>query len=163
MMSPALPLGNLSPNFAKAEFVASEYAARKGIDNTPPILTWENLWALATTVLEPARTALGPIRISSGFRCEALNRAIGGARASQHLTGEAADLIPLRASLGELLRWIVGNAPFDQVIYEFGQWVHVSHVRAPGMQRGSILIATKDARNRTRYAPLSEEGVAALL
>lgn len=145
----------LSLNFRAWEFVVSQSAARLGIDNTPSPQAWDNLQALALTVLEPARAALGPIKVTSGYRSIPLNTVIGGAVGSQHIYGEASDLIPHDCSLGDLYRWIVAHAPFDQVIWEFGVWVHVSHKRN-GPQRGSRLMAWK-LDGRTAYAPVDDE------
>ena len=161
MMTEPLPSGMLTAHFAAAELVVSEMAARRGIDNTPPPDCWNNLGALATLVLEPARVALGPLHITSGYRCRRLNEIVGGARDSQHMLGCAADVVPLACSLGELIRWMHKYTPFDELIYELGAWVHVSYVRTN--RRGSVLLATKDRRNRTRYTPLAPDALAALL
>ena len=69
---------NLSDHFTLYEFVTSQTASRKGIDNTPPPEVVERLRALCADILEPARVALGPLHISSGFRCPKLNKSIGG-------------------------------------------------------------------------------------
>ena len=141
----------LSPNFDLSEFVVSQEATRAGIDNTPPTVVVANLTALCVAILEPLRQALGPVRVSSGYRCPALNAAIGGARDSQHLTGHAADIAVNGRTLNEVYTWIFDNAPFDQVIREFppGGWVHVSY--APGRGRRQGLRATRGADGRTIY------------
>lgn len=151
----------LTPHFSRDEFVRSQTATRLGIDNTPPAEAWDNLQALALTVLEPARIALGPIHIDSGYRCGPLNTAIGGAVSSQHLFGEAADIVPTDCSMGDLFRWVVAHTPFDQAIWEFGgEWVHVSHKRG-GPQRGSVLLAWRHG-GETKYVPLGTESIAQL-
>lgn len=150
----------LTPHFARSEFVLSQTAVRLGIDNTPSPEAWDNLQALALNILEPARAELGPLRISSGYRSPSLNLAIGGAVHSQHISGEAADVIPVDCSLGDLYRWIVAHAPFDQAIYEFTEWVHVSHKRG-GPQRGHKLLAWRHA-GEVRYVPLYDETIKAL-
>ena len=147
----------LTPHFARWEFTTSQTAARLGIDNAPTPEAWENLFALSTMILEPARERLGPIRISSGYRSPLLNSAIRGAVESQHTKGEAADIIPLACSLEAGFRWIYERTPFDQLIWEFGTWIHVSYVshREP---RGSVLLA--HLRNgRTHYAPMTREQI----
>jgi peptidase M15-like protein len=54
----------------------------------------ESLRYLARTVLQPIREALDqPIRVRSGFRSRRLNELVGGGTRSQHLTGEAVDLM----------------------------------------------------------------------
>ena len=94
-----------------------------------------NLVYLAAYVLEPLRVAMGePIKIGSGFRCPALNKAVGGVSNSQHLKGQAADLC-IDGDLKKGRKWfnyIRDNLPFDQLIWEHNTkgsyWVHVSFV-----------------------------------
>lgn len=136
----------LSKHFTLAEFVESQTAARKGIDNTPPPEILSNLRMLATG-LENVRVLLRskPIRISSGYRCAALNTAVGGARGSHHMQGLAADFTcpgfgPPQAICEAIARSGVG---FDQLILEFDAWVHLSV--APS-QRRQVLTVRKIAR-----------------
>ena len=88
----------------------------------------ENLVALCEEVLQPTREVIGPILVTSGYRSLRLNRKLRSKDNSQHPLGQAGDIIPLRAELFELFNFIAfGNIiPFDQVIYEFRAWVHVS-------------------------------------
>ena len=83
----------LSEHFSLSEFTKSITAERLGIDNKPgyeQVLAMRNL---CREVLEPLRQHYGqPIRITSDYRCEELNSAVGGVRRSQHMLGEAADL-----------------------------------------------------------------------
>ncbi len=122
----------LSEHFSLGEFITSQTASRKGIDNTPSPEVVERLRKLCTDILEPARAALGPMRISSGFRCEKLNVAIGGSKTSAHCKGYAADIIPLQVSRREFAKWVKDHCNFDQIILEFGtlenpDWIHVSN------------------------------------
>jgi zinc D-Ala-D-Ala carboxypeptidase len=139
----------LTPHFSLEELIASETAARFGIDNTPPAVLMPNLRALAEG-LERVRSALGnkPIHINSGYRCEALNRKVKGARHSRHMEALAADIVcPAFGPPLEVCRAIVaaGLRP-DQVIHEFGQWCHVAFA-APGAQpRGEVLTIASAAR-----------------
>jgi zinc D-Ala-D-Ala carboxypeptidase len=118
----------LSENFKLDEFTASETALRKGIDNTPPPLVTEKLRMLANT-LEQVRTLLGnnSIRISSGYRCLALNRAIGSGDTSAHVLGYAVDFTcPKFGTPKEVANKIAESSiKFDQLIYE-GTWIHLS-------------------------------------
>lgn len=116
---------NLSAHFTLAEMTASQTALRRGFDNEPGQAVQHALVTLCTQVLEPIRARFGPVRISSGYRCPALNKAIGGAAGSQHVLGEAADITVPGVSNLDLARWIRDHTPFDQVIME-GNWVHVS-------------------------------------
>jgi zinc D-Ala-D-Ala carboxypeptidase len=122
----------LSEHFTLVEFITSQTASRKGIDNTPSPEVVERLRKLCTDVLEPARVALGPLHISSGFRCEKLNKSIGGSTTSAHCKGYAADVIPQQVTRREFAKWVKDNCKFDQIILEFGtpenpDWIHVSN------------------------------------
>lgn len=117
----------LSKDFKLFEFLTSQTASRRGIVNIPTVDVVVRLERLVDQVIQPARNALGPIRISSGYRCPALNRAVGGSRNSQHMVGEAADLLPLKCSVKELLWYIQHHLPHDQLINEYNySWCHVS-------------------------------------
>ena len=121
----------LSDHFTLAELCDSQTAARLGLDNTPTPEIIDHLSLLCTTILEPARMALGPLRISSGYRAPAVNAAAGGAKDSPHMLGFAADVIPIEVSKRTFARWVQQWVPFDQVILEFGTreqpaWIHVS-------------------------------------
>lgn len=119
----------LSPNFSLAEFETSQTAARRGIENKVPQRYIPRIKALCRNVLQPLRDHLGrPVVVTSGYRCGLLNTAIGGATRSQHLYGEAADIIAVGLSITDLFETIIElDLPYDQVIDEFGKWVHVSH------------------------------------
>jgi len=155
-MSGARDYRMLTPHFARWEFTISDTAVRNGIVNEPSAEHWENLLALTETILEPVRLSCGPLHITSGYRSPELNGAIGGARGSQHMKGEAADLIPYKGRLPDVFKRIyASDLPFDQLIWEFGTWVHVSHVRE-GAQRRQALIASK-LNGKTVYAPFTPE------
>lgn len=145
---------NLSAHFTLEEFVESQTAARRGIDNTPSPDAFDAMKDLCEAVLEPLREALGPVRISSGYRCEALNRAIGGSGASQHCKGQAADISVPGRSLAEVFNWIQAHADYDQLIREFPPrgWVHVSYIKSGVVARKSSLLATIQD-GRTVYTP----------
>lgn len=122
-------------HFTMEELYASATAKAKGINNKPNVQQMINLVYLAANVLEPLRVAMGePIKIGSGFRCEALNRAVGGVRNSQHMKGQAVDLC-IDGDMKKGKKWfdyIRKNLPFDQLIWEHNSkgsyWVHVSFV-----------------------------------
>ena len=121
----------LSQHFTLWEFVISQTAERFGIDNTPNDQIIRSLKKLCETVLEPARFALGPIKISSGYRCSELNQRIGGSKTSAHMLGFAADLIPLKVTKLELAKWLSKNVEYDEIILEYGTlqepaWIHIS-------------------------------------
>ena len=117
----------LSPHFTLEELTASEYAVRNGINNEPPWPIVENLRILAAH-LEGVRAALGnrPIIITSGYRSPELNEAIGGSPRSKHMQGFAADFIcPSYGAPFEICQRIIDDGlAYDQLIHEYGQWVH---------------------------------------
>ena len=106
-----------------------------------------HLKTLCEVVLEPLRAFAGkPIVISSGYRCPALNQAVGGASQSQHLRGEAADLhLPSIAEGRAWFRWLIDNTTFDQLIWEHDgrgtHWIHVSCKADPRQNRNQVLRA----------------------
>lgn len=119
--------------------------------NPPPEIV-EHLRALCVNILQPVRDAVGvSIHVNSGYRCPSLNRAIGGAANSQHMTGHAADIVDFTHGNEYLFKKIRElNLPFDQMIDEFGfRWVHISY--DPARNRRQILQAVKDAAGRTVY------------
>ena len=142
----------LSEHLSLAEVTRSETAKRKGVSNMPIEAHIENFKLLADKVFEPIRNHFGkPIHISSGYRSAALNKAIGGAKSSQHCSGEAIDIDMDGSANGitnkMVFEYIKDNLEFDQLIWEFGtstnpDWVHVSY-ESTGKQRKQILKAVK--------------------
>jgi len=122
-------------HFMIEELYASDTAKRLGIDNRPSVQQMINLVYLSSYVLEPLRVAMNePIKIGSGFRCKALNKAVGGVYNSQHLKGQAVDLC-IDGDIAKGKKWfnyIKDHLPFDQLIWEHNAkgtyWVHVSFV-----------------------------------
>lgn len=127
-------LQQLTEHFTLEELTISQTAAREGIDNTPDATALRNLRTLAET-LERVRSKLGnkPVSVSSGYRCPALNTAIGGSKTSAHMQGLAADfIVPGYGTVLQTARAVADAVPdFDQVIYEYGRWVHLG-LAAPG-------------------------------
>ena len=141
----------LTQHFSLAEFVRSATAQKLGIDNSLDTSAKadqtivRNLKALSENILEPLRNyACQPIVISSCYRCPALNKAVGGSKMSQHLTGEACDIHIPSISQGRLwLEWIMDNTSFDQLIWERNKggthWIHVSYKADPTKNRHQVL------------------------
>jgi len=155
-------MGDLSKNLSVAEVIKSGTAAYHGIDNSPTEEHLENLKAVAEHIFQPMRDELGAISVSSGYRSEALNTKIKGSKTSQHCKGEALDLDndfkADRATNTEIFEYIKNNLDFDQLIWEFGNdeklnWVHVSF-KKDGGNRGEILRAKKNSKNKTYYVTL---------
>ena len=125
-------MGTISKNFSFAEFEKSDTAKRLRITNV--ITTTEvrdAVKALVLNVLQPLRDAWGgPLNINSGYRCPALNEAVGGVDTSQHVKGEAADVActdPL--ALARLAKRL--KLPFDQMIV-YPSFVHFSYKKDGG-------------------------------
>ena len=119
--------------FSIDELTKSSTAIKKKINNTPTKEVENNLNQLIDNILDPLREAWGqPIIVGSGYRCEALNKAVGGAAHSQHKLGQAADihtksdLAEDNKKLFELIKQL--KLPFDQLINEYNyNWIHVSY------------------------------------
>lgn len=148
----------LTEHFKLSEFTRSSTAASRGIDNTPSKEIIANLRNLCEQVLEPLRQFFNvPIVIGSGYRCPALNKAVGGVKNSQHMTGEAADIhIPVYdfkacdgthhsniETLNKWMRWLIDNTDFDQCIKETANrktyWIHVSCKRDRSKNRHHVI------------------------
>lgn len=136
----------LSPHFTVEEFIRSDVAIRKGIFNFPPTDVLENLRVLASK-LEAVRAILGrPVLVSSGYRCEELNTAIGGSKASKHMTGLAADIecpaFGTPQMVFDELRKHRDALGYDQLILEFPPdgWVHIGFAPSGKVARGETLI-----------------------
>ena len=166
----------ISKNFTLAELTASNTSKRLGISNMPDKEGIHKLRLLATELLQPLRNAVGPLRVTSGYRSESLNKAIGGSfkldengnyvALSQHCKCEAVDLQFVKRGSMDNMRifnaLISQGLEFDQCILEFGgstahtdsdnpDWIHISW-KVTGNRR-QILVAYKDENNRTKYRP----------
>lgn len=138
----------LSDNFTLDEFLVSQTAERTGIDMTPSQLVIGNLRLLVESCLQPLREECGPLYISSGFRPVELNTKIGGSQTSQHCNGNAADFKVIGMTpYDTCLKIIEMELPFDQVIHEFGRWVHLG---VADTLRGEQLTAHK-LHGKTQY------------
>ena len=115
-------------HFTVRELTRSETAVALGIDNTPPPEAVKFMQRLIDEVLDPARRRLGaPIKVNSGYRCRELNRAVGGAARSYHLSGRAADLTTGSIEGNRQLWEILQSLPHNELIWERGGvWIHVA-------------------------------------
>lgn len=144
----------LTDNFSLTEFEVSNTATRLGIDNSVPEELMPNLMAIATW-LQVLRNRLTKrlnrqvaVTLTSGYRGPRLNKAIGGAKASSHMEALAADIKVSGLSvdeLFELIRELMVDMPADQVIHEFGTWVHVAVAQLKATPRKQFLYAEKKA------------------
>ncbi|MDP3819207.1 MAG: D-Ala-D-Ala carboxypeptidase family metallohydrolase [Methylotenera sp.] len=142
----------LTEHFSLAEFTQSDYALRNGIANiaSPNIIGNLKFNALG---MEKVRALLGgPINISSGYRCPALNKAIGGSATSAHCLGFATDFTCRKFGTPEAITIAIknGGIQYDQLICEGGVmgWVHISF--APNM-RQQTLRALFNAKGKVSY------------
>lgn len=101
---------------------------------------------LVTRCLQPIRNLLGrPVVITSGLRPDWLNNAIGGAKNSQHLKGQAADFVVPGLTPFEVCNQILeSRIPYDQLIYEFGEWIHISCPPGPAIRTEAITAKSAD-------------------
>lgn len=123
--------------FTTAEFVKSDTADKRGINNNIPSSLLANMNELFDNVLNPLRESYRkPIRITSGYRCPVLNKAVGGVSSSDHVNARAADIVGTpntraeNKKLFDLAQQI--GLDFDQLIFEKGtaegpDWVHISY------------------------------------
>jgi hypothetical protein len=146
------PNNKLSENFTLGEFIASDTANKKGIKNTPTLMHVYHMQELCKFLLQPIRDAWGkPIKVTSGFRCYALNKAVGGSPTSVHMVGWAVDIKPASGSYEEFEEFVVNflknsELKWDQVIRETkgkNKWLHIGLKNNVGKQRMMIFDITK--------------------
>ena len=132
----------LTPHFTLEEFTFSQTAARKGIDNTPHEGILDNLCVLANGMEDVRNLLNAPRHVSSGYRCPALNDALGSKRTSQHVQGLACDFTANAYGSPDIIfaDIITSDIPYDQVILEFDRWIHISFVEDGGTPRKQALI-----------------------
>jgi len=127
---------NISTHISYKEAIYSDTAIRLDIKNEPSDYEISNMVNLANNIFEPLREFVGgAIKITSMFRCNELNVAIGGSKRSQHREGRAMDIDDVFGykTNAEMFNFIRENLNFDQLVWEFGtdenpNWVHVSYV-----------------------------------
>lgn len=151
----------ISPNFHYYEFIASNTAEKLHINNTPTVTKRLNIIAATLGLFQPVRNLLGfAMLISSGFRCDALNDAVGGADDSAHRYGFAIDFrCPQFGNTRKIAKFLAeelkkAGIKFDQLILEFpdspNSWIHIGYKNSQGQQRGQVLTAVKQG-GKTRY------------
>ena len=147
----------ISKHISYKEATRSITALRLGIDNKPFEYELGNMKAVAENIFEPLRKWVGgAIKVTSFFRSEKLNQAIGGSATSQHCQGRAIDIDDVygHKTNAEMFHYIKDNLDFDTIIWEFGtddnpDWIHVSYV-SNERNRGRVLKAIKE-NGKTKY------------
>lgn len=116
-------------NFKISEFINSDTAIKNKINNMPDINSLDNILDLIINCMQPARELFNlPIVVTSGYRCQKLNKLVGGSINSQHLNGCAADFIIKNMKPVEIIERIKSsNICYDQLINEYDKWVHISY------------------------------------
>jgi zinc D-Ala-D-Ala carboxypeptidase len=154
-------MDRISKHISYKEATRSATALRLGIENVPNEYELQNMEMVAKKVFEPLREAIdAPIKINSFFRCEELNKAIGGSTKSQHCQGRAIDIDDIYGHVSNafMYYYIKDNLDFDQLIWEFGtddspDWVHVSYVDADS-NRKRCLRAIRE-NGKTKYIDIT--------
>ena len=138
----------LSKHFTLEELTASQTASRFDINNTPSPAVVDNLKRLCELILEPVRDIVHkPVQITSGYRCIALNRMIGSKDTSHHILGLAADIKVPGVEIDTLIKAIIGaGLPYEQVIREYNDWVHVSVSKTDTPKRQALIIDKSGTR-----------------
>lgn len=145
----------LSASFYLDELTISQVAERHSYRNEPNEKQIENLRLLCVNVLQPLRDIINvPIFINSGFRCFDVNVAVGGRFNSQHLEGKAADFVVHSMNLIDVFNILVQRLSYDQLIYEYGKWIHVSW--NSDKNRNEVLLSKK-VYGKTVYEKVSGE------
>lgn len=117
---------NLSKHFTLAEMTTTSVRI---YSNTPTMEEVDNLTYLCVYLLEPLRTVFGPMHTTSGYRSSEVNKFIGGSPSSMHVPGCAWDGIFKRDRVrwSDVIKYCLEHPelPLDQVIYEYGRWLHI--------------------------------------
>lgn len=129
---------NLSPHFTLEEATYSETAIRLGISNQPSEKQLENM-KVAAAQLEAVRAVSGPLRVNSWLRLPEVNVAVGGSKVSSHMDGWAIDCSSTTLTPYQLCQLVKkAGIKFDQMIHEYGRWMHISF--APEMRQQELTI-----------------------
>lgn len=141
------------------ELTRSTSARQLGLDNIPSAEHAANLEMTVAQLLDPLREAWAvrcanekwgtpALTVTSGYRSQAVNQAVGGSKTSAHCVGYAADLVPANGCLAEFktfCRQYLTGKPFDQMISEdenaagVPRWIHIGYKNAQGGQRRQFL------------------------
>lgn len=133
--------------FQLSEFIVSDTALKRKIKNCPNWTELEHIIEVAL-FMDDMRDAYGkPIYVSSGYRCNDLNVAVGGSKTSVHKIGYAVDFYTKGGvkAMDAFCEWVedyLKDKMFDQLIKEHnstgGYWLHLGLYSNSGQQRRQI-------------------------
>lgn len=152
----------LADTIAYGTSISGNGAKRRSIKNEPNTTELENIKAVAINIYDPLREHFQKsIYIESFYRGAIYNKAIGGAKYSQHRLGQAVDLDDDLGGIttSEIFYYIVNNLEFDQIIWEFGDgvnpgWVHVSYNKAKNRKRITLAHRVKNTSKYEHFVTL---------
>ena len=129
---------NLSEHFTLDEATYSETAIRLNINNQPDARQLANM-TTAAQKMEEVRNVTGALRVNSWLRLPDVNVAVGGSKVSSHMDGWAVDCSSTAHTPYELCQIVLkAGIKFDQMIHEYGRWMHISF--APEMRQQELTI-----------------------
>lgn len=130
-------------NFKMSELIQSDTAIRYNINNMPDINSLDCMLDLIYYVLQPLRTKLGkPIIVTSGYRNSQVNKLVKGKSNSQHVRGQAADIVVNSMTPNQLINFIMKSGiEYDQLINEYDQWTHISFVKGKNRKQPPFKIS----------------------
>lgn len=147
------PTGSIVPGLGWAELLYTEHHEFVSEQLNPSQLVRRNLVRHAQTLWAPARVITGPLHVTSGYRCFGLNELVKGSTTSVHMIGCATDNVPMHMGVFDAMCALVtADLPFDQLIYEFGVWLHFGSPRtSSATPRKQFLMRWPDTKARTGH------------
>jgi hypothetical protein len=134
------PLAKVGRYITWGEATTTDHREFLAEQANPPASVRLNLVRAAADIYDPSREAVGRLHTNSGYRCPGLNTAIKGAKTSKHMLGLAFDVVPLDTPLHEAYEKLAASTiPFDQLIWEFGRWIHIGAAEKGKKPRGQRL------------------------